>query len=616
MVAEMTVCSSARTTDEYLTALAQLVKNEVRDVSELNALLEIIADVFAADCVSISICLNQADRLVSCYPTKKISLPDLHVLNSCVLEKHDLLFIRDIASDTQWSHTANIIGHTPLTRYVGIPITLSDIPVGVLGIFNPASAVTKNEFSRLRLFALSIEGMLLANVHSYQTEQTKLKLEQQQKICDREARLLHEVEDISGVGAWEYDVNEQQLFWTKKTREIHGVDSSYVPDLESANTFYPVEYRHVIDEKIQHAIKTHSNWNYELPFTRSDGKELWVNISGRTIYKNGSLCRLIGGFENVSDRRKKDSQLRESERLQSEKSNELSTIITNMTQGVAVFGSDFKLKYWNQQYVDILPRDPVRMQLGTSFREILEDVLAQDYSDHAADDIFQQMEKYFRHNETMQITYTLANRRIVSSLYSPLPEGGWVTTVEDVTEREEAAKKITYAAHHDTLTELANRTLFNTTLNEALHEVKFEASRTQYVLMLLDLDGFKSVNDTYGHIIGDEILKHVSSRLLNSVREDDLVARFGGDEFAILLSGSTHMLGCAERVAQDILISIQQPYRIDDLRIEIGISIGISMVRHQDSTLSDVIHRSDTALYNVKRNGKNDYLIYSEEQTI
>ncbi len=129
-----------------------------------------------------------------------------------------------------------------------------------------------------------------------------------------------------------------------------------------------------------------------------------------------------------------------------------------------------------------------------------------------------------------------------------MPAGGWIGTHEDVTSRELAAEKIQFAAHHDTLTGLANRTLFNAKLDEALNAAS--ANGIAGDLMLLDLDKFKPVNDSFGHDVGDELLKTVAQRLRECVRSSDLVARLGGDEFGIILTGT----GSATPVQPRLLI--------------------------------------------------------------
>ena len=124
--------------------------------------------------------------------------------------------------------------------------------------------------------------------------------------------------------------------------------------------------------------------------------------------------------------------------------------------------------------------------------------------------------------------------RSIQIVNEPLPDGGWVATHEDITERRRAEERITHLAHYDALTDLPNRALFHERLKRELSDV---APDRQLAVLYIDIDEFKSVNDSLGHMIGDELLKSVAASLAGCVRETDFVARLGGDEFAIVQTG-------------------------------------------------------------------------------
>lgn len=166
---------------------------------------------------------------------------------------------------------------------------------------------------------------------------------------------------------------------------------------------------------------------------------------------------------------------------------------------------------------------------------------------------------------------------------------------------------IQHMALHDPLTDLPNRTLFRDRLLSAM---KGEASANRFSVLVCDLDRFKAVNDTYGHLIGDAVLKEVSERLRRTVRGQDMVARFGGDEFAILLADSS----CAPSVCERLIASVNEPMIIEGLRVEIGLSIGVAHAAVEPVDNPDeLIKRADMALYRAKRAGRNTHQVFQPE---
>src|SRR6516225_8124774 len=151
--------------------------------------------------------------------------------------------------------------------------------------------------------------------------------------------------------------------------------------------------------------------------------------------------------------------------------------------------------------------------------------------------------------------------------------GGWLATHEDITERRRAEQKIAHMARHDALTDLPNRVLLRERLE---HELKRVKRRESLAVLCLDLDHFKTVNDTLGHPVGDELLKVVAGRLLSAVNGTDMVARIGGAEFAIVQTAVRRPEQCSE-LAAHIVELVGRPYEIDGRKIDIGTSVGIAI---------------------------------------
>ncbi len=157
---------------------------------------------------------------------------------------------------------------------------------------------------------------------------------------------------------------------------------------------------------------------------------------------------------------------------------------------------------------------------------------------------------------------------------------------------------------HDPLTGLPNRRLLEVRIETTLQH----ANRNHHkaAVMYLDLDGFKAINDTYGHAYGDEVLKIVAQRLVNSARKDDTVARLGGDEFMVVL-GEVHSLADAQGPAAKLVEAVSAPFFINDLTLQLSTSIGISIYPDDGETVETLISIADYALYEAKRGGKNRF---------
>lgn len=179
----------------------------------------------------------------------------------------------------------------------------------------------------------------------------------------------------------------------------------------------------------------------------------------------------------------------------------------------------------------------------------------------------------------------------------------------DITDRIEAEEIIRFQAYHDMLTRLPNRTLLKDRLHQAIAHAK--RNKTNLSVMFLDLDRFKVINDTLGHLVGDRLLQAVAMRLRHCLREGDTLARIGGDEFTLLLPEVSSKKD-AEIIASKIIKSLKMPFRIDTHELFVSTSIGISQYPDDGYTMESLIKHADIAMYSVKGRGKNGYDFYND----
>ena len=277
--------------------------------------------------------------------------------------------------------------------------------------------------------------------------------------------------------------------------------------------------------------------------------------------------------------------------------------MNSMSQGLCLYDRDQRVVLANKQYADIYGLTTDQIRPGTFLAEILRRRREHGTGFRRADDHFTTLPA-----ANSVETHELTDGRVVSIARHLMPDGGWLAIHEDITVRANAERKIAHLARHDQLTGLPNRYEFSGFLEEAVANNK--RSGDKIAVFMLDLDGFKTVNDTFGHGAGDLLLQAVAQRLKTCVRHADLVARLGGDEFAIIQYIDKEEREAAIALALRIIDAISDAFDLSGQAIHVGISIGISLCPEQGISPEDLIQKADLALYATKAAGKNDFRIY------
>ncbi len=197
-----------------------------------------------------------------------------------------------------------------------------------------------------------------------------------------------------------------------------------------------------------------------------------------------------------------------------------------------------------------------------------------------------------------------------STLLNDSAVGGIVATFHDVTERSLYESELTRLAFRDPLTGLANRAHFMDRLQAGL--IRARSLGLCLALIFFDLDKFKHVNDSLGHVFGDEVLKTVADRVRSCLRKSDMAARMGGDEFTLLIEGITELdqvIPMAERLLQ----VLHQPVVVSGEAVVVGASLGIALSHPDETSRDTLLHKADLAMYQAKRQGRGRYVIYKGE---
>ena len=301
------------------------------------------------------------------------------------------------------------------------------------------------------------------------------------------------------------------------------------------------------------------------------------------------------------------SALLESESRLAQQSSALETTLGNMNQGIMMVSADLIVQVCNRRAIEMLDLPPALMAGRPSFAAVVAHQRSMDEFAHLPLDAQPTIGE--ARVVTMPQVYERRrpNGRILEIHSIPLRSGGMVRTYSDITQRRQSEEQVRYLAHHDGLTGLVNRSVFQVKLTEATDL----AARGDFsvAVLYLDLDGFKLINDTYGHAVGDSLLIEVSTRLQNAVREIDTVARMGGDEFAII-QPLVENQQASHSLAIRILAAMSEPYVIGDIHCNVGLSIGIALYPDHAASAEELLRQADIALYRAKAGGKGMFCVF------
>jgi|GEM_PF-1923252 len=283
----------------------------------------------------------------------------------------------------------------------------------------------------------------------------------------------------------------------------------------------------------------------------------------------------------------------------------LEVVLDNMSQGVMAYGPDEKIVKGNHQFAEFMGVPEELTRAGTPVKEIFErsfeaGVIPEERQMETALDT---VRRYAENKSREPVVYERKNA--FGGHYEirlmPLPGGGAVSTITDITERKRADEIIRQQARHDPLTNLSNRLDYADRLDDAL--ARCRRTGGYVALAYLDLDLFKPVNDTYGHSVGDAVLCELASILRAHVREVDTVARLGGDEFAIIFDGIKSVEDVSHPVNR-ILRAVAEPISIGDVEVRIGVSVGVAFFPADAHTAEDLAKAADRQLYEAKKCGR------------
>tara|TARA_Y100000782_G_C10189122_1_gene269211 strand:+ start:4200 stop:6611 length:2412 start_codon:yes stop_codon:yes gene_type:complete len=436
----------------------------------------------------------------------------------------------------------------------------------------------------LFLFAFKLATRSLEDVIRKKTHQLRVNKDR-----------LSEAQCIASVGNWEWNVKSGELWWSDQIYKLFELDPAVVkPDFDTFLSFiHPEDLQHVQNE-INRALSTKGHYAVSHRVVLPSQREIQVLANARLeLDELGEPAVMKGTVQDVSVQRAVEQRL--------------SDVIWATGVGVWEWDVQNDTLHINDRWAEMAGYSVSELApLSHHSWEILiypQDLpLFREAFEHvgSSQGAIIHTEVRVRHRDGHWVWVLIKGRCVEKGTdgHSRRVSG----SCADITERKVNEKKIRRLATFDTLTGVFNRAIFNEKLDEAFSL----SGRTQqpFTLMMLDLDGFKGINDHYGHPTGDALLRLVAADLKNECRESDLVARLGGDEFALILLSTNDKEG-SKAFAHRLLAKISQERLIDGHMIKANASIGCCLYSPSTSSAEEMIKNADIALYSAKQQGKN-----------
>lgn len=306
-----------------------------------------------------------------------------------------------------------------------------------------------------------------------------------------------------------------------------------------------------------------------------------------------------------------EARARASEARLKEKSTLLEATLARMEQGIMMVNAQRVVEVCNRRAIELLGLPEELMASKPSFEAVLAHQWASDEFRCTPQDI----QDFVRSGGILDRAHCYDRQRpdgrVIEVRSVPIEGGGVLRTYTDVTERTRSEERVRHAARHDGLTSLVNRETFLECLSAAVRDSACAPNSTGFAVHYIDLDGFKPINDEHGHAVGDKMLALAAERMRQIARDGDVVARMGGDEFAILQYGvdaADRGLGLARR----ILEGVAQPADIEALHLQVGASVGIALYPGAGSDPDTLLRHADSAMYEAKAHGGNGVRVFGE----
>jgi len=287
---------------------------------------------------------------------------------------------------------------------------------------------------------------------------------------------------------------------------------------------------------------------------------------------------------------------------------DLNLALNNMRQGLLMFDESARVVVCNQRYIEMYGLSPDVVKTGSTLTEVIRHGTERGSFSGDPEGLSASILKRISRGAVTNVCLNTADGRTMNVIERLVPGGGWVVTHDDISESRQAEARIVHLTRHDPLTDLPNRAQFHESLRQALGWIRRGG---RLAVLLLDLDHFKTINDTLGHPVGDDLLKAVAARLQQCVGDTGTVARLGGDEFGVVQI-RMHDPSATAALAVQIQQAVAVPYELNGHHLLINVSIGIALSSDEGLDADSLLRNADIALYGAKAGGRGTYKFFEK----
>ncbi len=425
---------------------------------------------------------------------------------------------------------------------------------------------------------------------------------------DMEAQLLEqqvhlrEAQRIASMGSWSWDPETRQFWWSPEFRALLGVGDGPLSGRRHWLRLLEPRSRGQLRQAWRRMLRDGKPSMLALELPRDSGVlhlRLWMQP---LLGPEGRIQRLLGQVQNITEQHQTDALIR----WRTELLNRVSAL--GRIGGCEIDVSTRHMQWTEECYrIHGLRKEPITLDQALALytqdsRDAFEAALARI----AAGGLPEQLDLCFYRQSGLrvwvQVLIELDHRDGLPTRY--------VVLFRDITREREANERIELLAHYDLLTGLPNRMLLREQTADAIEEARDRGAAL--AMLFIDLDGFKTINDTFGHATGDALLKAAATRLHQNLRNADLFGRFNGDEFIVVLRDLADPED-AGHVARKLIASLAEPLQRGDTTLKVGASVGIAMLDDERADFDTLLRAADAAMHAAKEAGRNTYQYYSQD---